>query len=228
MRVVLTVLLIVVLVPAVVVDSMAGGCGRDCKCCSCKKKCDDEITEFIYDAVFPWPFRKKAADSDGDGVPDSMDKCPGTRAGVKVDEYGCAVSSAETKLLDTGMIRTSKIVFATDKAELKPESYPTLDEIGDVLVKWPGLKIEIGGHTDAVASPEYNQELSEKRAEAVLDYLVKKYPDIEKDQYTVKGYGESMPIASNDTAEGRAKNRRVEFKVMNKDALERELERRKK
>jgi len=219
MRLILTLLLIAMLIPALVVDLAAGACGKDCKCCSCKKQCDKEITEFIYDVTVPWPFRKKTADSDGDGVPNGIDKCPGTPVGVKVDEFGCAVSSAEVKLLDTGMIRTSKIVFEADKADIKPESYPGLDEIGDVLIRWPGLKIEIGGHTDDQASPEYNQKLSEQRAQAVMDYLVKKYPDIEKGQYTVKGYGESMPIASNDTAEGRATNRRVEFKTSNKEAL---------
>jgi len=119
-------------------------------------------------------------------------------------------------LLDTGMFSTTEIVFDFDKAVIKPESHKILGEIGAALVAHPELKIEIGGYTDSVGTDEYNQTLSEERARAVLDYLAKNFAKIEKGQFVTKGYGESRPITSNDTAEGMAENRRVEFKVLNK------------
>jgi outer membrane protein OmpA-like peptidoglycan-associated protein len=88
------------------------------------------------------------------------------------------------------------------------------------------LRIEIGGHCDARGSDAYNLDLSQKRSQAVLDYLVQKFPQINKEQYEAKGYGESKPVASNKTIEGMAKNRRVEFKVLNTEELTKERERR--
>lgn len=167
------------------------------------------------------------SDTDGDGVFDGIDRCANTPKGVEVDEHGCPteMSDTETEFLDTGMIRTSNVRFASARADLKPESYPVLDEIGSVLVQWPELKVEIGGHTDSQGGEAYNQKLSEARAAAVRDYLLKKYPDIEAENLTVKGYGESTPVASNDTDAGRAQNRRVEFKVLNSERLQREIDR---
>jgi len=165
-------------------------------------------------------------DSDNDGVCDGLDKCPDTPAGAKVDATGCpiVVSEKETELLDTGMIRLHEVNFASGKAVLTPDSYPALDEVGQILSKWPELKIEVGGHTDSQGVPAKNQKLSEQRAQAVLDYLTKKFPDLKADQFTVKGYGQTKPIAPNNTALGRAKNRRVEFVVLNKEALKRETQ----
>ena len=167
-------------------------------------------------------------DSDGDGVCDGLDQCPDTPAGLKVDPSGCPIEviEKETELLDTGMIRLQDINFETDKADVMPESLPRLDAVGLVLVRWPELKIEIGGHTDSRGSDAKNQKLSEARAKAVTDYLLKKFPALKPEQYTVKGYGEKVPIASNKTPEGMALNRRVEFVVQNKDVLKREIEKR--
>jgi OmpA-OmpF porin, OOP family len=167
-------------------------------------------------------------DADADGVCDGKDKCPNTPAGAKVDADGCpiVVSEKETELLDTGMIRLHEVNFATGKAVLTPDSYPALDEVGNILLKWPELKVEVGGHTDSQGTPAKNQKLSEQRAQAVLDYLKGKFPDLKADQYTAKGYGQTKPIAPNNTSLGRAKNRRVEFVVLNKEALKRETERR--
>jgi OOP family OmpA-OmpF porin len=114
---------------------------------------------------------------------------------------------------------TSDILFEISKADIKPESHAILDRIGGSLIQWPALKIEIGGYTDSSGSAELNQSLSEQRAQAVLEYLVKKFPEIQRSQYVTKGYGEESPIATNDTKEGRAQNRRVEFKVLNKEQL---------
>jgi len=167
-------------------------------------------------------------DTDGDGVFDGLDKCPDTPAGAKVDKDGCPIEimERETELLDTGMIRLQNVNFETAKWDILPESFPVLDIVGQVLTKWPELKLEIGGHTDARGSNAYNQKLSENRAQSVLTYLLQKFPALKADQFTVKGYGESKPIAPNNTQIGMAKNRRVEFVVQNKDVLKREREKR--
>ncbi len=167
-------------------------------------------------------------DSDGDGVFDGLDKCPDTPAGAKVDKDGCPVEliERETELLDTGMIRLQNINFETAKADLLPDAFPTLDVVGQVLTKWPELRIEIGGHTDARGSNAYNQKLSEARAHSVLSYMTGKFPNLKPEQFTAKGYGESKPVAPNTDALGMAKNRRVEFVVLNTDVLKREVERR--
>jgi len=167
-------------------------------------------------------------DADGDGVPDDKDRCPFTAAGRAVNESGCPteLTPREQELLKTGKITEGNIQFASGKADLLPESSAILDEIGSTLIQIPMLKIEVGGHADSRGAASANQQLSEKRAQAVLDYLVAKFPQITREQYSAKGYGESKPVASNNTAAGQAKNRRVEFKILNFDELKRELEQR--
>jgi outer membrane protein OmpA-like peptidoglycan-associated protein len=167
-------------------------------------------------------------DSDGDGVDDDKDKCPDTPAGLKLDADGCPieVSERETELLDTGLIRLSNVNFETGKADLLPDSYPTLDAVGAVMLKWPQLRIEVGGHTDSRGSDALNQRLSQARADSVLAYVLRKYPALPGEQFTVKGYGESKPLAPNNSDLNRAKNRRVEFSVLNKEVLKKEVERR--
>jgi len=198
----------------------------------------DSDGDGVYDGIDKCPGTPKKAkvdkqgcplDSDGDGVYDGIDKCPDTPKDLKVDKDGCPIetSEMETQFLDTGMIRTSKIEFEFNKADLRPESHKVLDEIGRILVEWPALKIEIGGHTDSQGSEKYNRQLSEKRAQAVLDYLTEHFPKINKANLTTKGYGEGSPIVSNDTEQGRAQNRRVEFVVLNKEDLKREIEKKK-
>jgi outer membrane protein OmpA-like peptidoglycan-associated protein len=167
------------------------------------------------------------SDADQDGVCDGLDQCPDTPANARVDAKGCpiVVSEKETELLETGMIRLQNINFDTGKATIKPESDAALDEVGQILGKWPELKIEIGGHTDSRGGDAYNQKLSEDRAQAVLDYLKQKFPELKADQYTAVGYGESKPLVPNTSVLNMAKNRRVEFKVLNTDVLKRERER---
>jgi hypothetical protein len=145
-----------------------------------------------------------------------------------VDERGCPIEvlERETELLDTGMIRLQDVNFETGKAEVVAESRGALDVVGEVLRKWPELRVEIGGHTDSRGSAAYNQRLSEARAEAVRSYLVSRYPELQPGQYTVRGYGESRPLVPNNSELNMAKNRRVEFVVQNKDVLKREVERR--
>jgi len=167
-------------------------------------------------------------DSDGDGVFDGLDECPDTPKGLKVDPKGCPieVTERETELLDTGMIRLQNVNFETNKADILPDSYSTLDAVGMLLVKWPQLKLEIGGHTDARGSAIRNQKLSESRADSVRSYLVHRFDKLDPGQFTVKGYGKSKPIVPNTNALNWAKNRRVEFVVTNKDVLKKEIEKR--
>jgi outer membrane protein OmpA-like peptidoglycan-associated protein len=169
------------------------------------------------------------SDADGDGVPEGLDKCAGTSPGLRVDKDGCPieVTERETELLDTGMIRLEDVRFETAKATLDPAAFPSLDVVGEVLAKWPELRIEIGGHTDARGSNAYNQKLSEERVRSVLDYLVGKFPQLKREQYTLVGYGETKPLVPNNSPLNMAKNRRVEFKVLNRDVLRREIEHRK-
>jgi OOP family OmpA-OmpF porin len=161
-------------------------------------------------------------DADKDGVCDGIDKCPNTPATVRVDKTGCPieVSVRETELLDTGLIRIQDINFDIGKAAIQAASFPILDDVGNILSKWPQLRIEIGGYTDNTGSEAFNQKLSEARADSVRSYLLTHFPNLQPDQLAAKGYGESNPIAPNTTALGRAKNRRVEFKVLNKEALQ--------
>jgi outer membrane protein OmpA-like peptidoglycan-associated protein len=166
------------------------------------------------------------SDADGDGVCDGVDACATTPADVRVDATGCpiVVTEKETELLETGMIRLENVNFELGKAAIRPESHQALDEVGDILRRWPQLRIEVGGHTDSQGSESFNQKLSEERAQAVLDYLLGKFPDLNAEQLTAVGYGESTPVAPNDTVLNRAKNRRVEFKVLNTEALRRETQ----
>lgn len=165
-------------------------------------------------------------DADKDGVCDGLDQCANTPGDVRVDAKGCpiVVTEKETEMLETGMIRLQDINFDTSKATIKEESFASLDEVGDILTRWPELRIEIGGHTDSQGSNDFNQKLSEDRAASVRTYLLEKFPSLKAEQLSSQGYGESKPVAPNTSALNRAKNRRVEFKVLNTDVLKREKE----
>jgi outer membrane protein OmpA-like peptidoglycan-associated protein len=106
------------------------------------------------------------------------------------------------------------IFFETDKFELLPDSKAELGKLIAFLLKNNNMRVEIGGHTDTEGSETHNLMLSQNRAKAVYDYLVSKGLNAEK--LSFKGYGETMPISGNDTPEGRANNRRTEFKVISK------------
>jgi len=163
-------------------------------------------------------------DTDNDGVYDGLDQCANTASTSKVDEVGCPLemTATESELLDVGLIRRS-IQFASGSWEIDPVSYPMLDEVGEVLARWTEFVIEIGGHTDAQGGDMENQLLSLRRAKAVRDYLVEHFSAIQGRQLTTKGYGESHPIAKNESWDGRAKNRRVEFAVLNLDNVKSEI-----
>jgi OOP family OmpA-OmpF porin len=101
--------------------------------------------------------------------------------------------------------------FGFNSAKLQQEAYPVLFHAAVVLLQNPQLEVEIQGYTDNIGSAEYNKRLSQKRAQVVKDYLVAR--GVSASRLTAVGYGEKMPIADNKTAEGRAMNRRIEFKV---------------
>ena len=137
-------------------------------------------------------------DADGDGVNDCNDQCPNTPAGAKVNETGCWV--------------LINVLFDTDKATIKPVSFPELNDVVTVFNEKPGLRVEVDGHTDSDGSDKHNMNLSHRRAEAVRGYLVGH--GIAAERLTARGFGESMPVATNATASGKALNRRVELKVL--------------
>jgi OOP family OmpA-OmpF porin len=161
-------------------------------------------------------------DSDGDGVCDGLDKCPDTPSGTRVESDGCPPSEVrqrETELLDTGLIRLQDVKFETAKSNILPESHHALDVVGEVLSKWPQLKIEIGGHCDSRGTDAYNLALSHRRVNSVRTYLLEHFPKLEAAQFAAKGYGESQPLVPNTSPANMSQNRRVEFKVLNKEVL---------
>lgn len=105
----------------------------------------------------------------------------------------------------------SGITFATDSATVQPQFRPTLDEVSSVLAQYPKTYIDVYGHTDSDGSDAYNQTLSERRAQSVADYLTSH--GVQSARIATRGFGETQPIASNETAEGKASNRRVEIKI---------------
>jgi len=146
-------------------------------------------------------------DNDKDGIPDVSDKCPNqpeTMNGYK-DDDGCP----DDKPVEIKQTMTlTGVNFKTASAELLEESYYVLEKVYNSLEAFPNVKVEIGGHTDNQGGEGYNVALSNDRAKAVMNYLVQR--GIGADRITAKGYGKARPIATNDTPEGRAKNRRVE------------------
>ncbi len=144
-------------------------------------------------------------DSDRDGVPDFRDACPGTPAGVAVDSRGCPEVGER-------LLRLDGVQFAHDSAILTPDSGAILDRAVQVLNGNSKVRVRVEGHTDSSGGDEYNQRLSQRRASAVVDYLVA--GGIDSGRLEPQGYGESNPIAPNDTSENRHRNRRVDLVVI--------------
>jgi len=167
---------------------------------------------------------KMKMDSDGDGVSDYFDKCPGTDKSVKVDGAGCPlpvvapnkdtviritnnyVITEEDRKIVSEAIRNLEFEFA--KSSIRDRSFPYLNRVADMMAL-KGFSLKLGGHTDAVGSNAANFTLSKDRAESVKNYLVSRGVNVGKIEAV--GYGETQPVASNKTAAGRQKNRRVEF-----------------
>lgn len=149
------------------------------------------------------------ADSDGDGVTDDRDRCPDTPRGTSVDSKGCPEKAAVIPEKQKSLVLEG-VNFETSSARLQSSSTAVLDRVAEGLKSNPEARVEIGGHTDARGADAHNQRLSRDRANSVRDYLVSK--GVSKSQLETKGYGETKPIADNNTDSGRAVNRRVELK----------------
>jgi len=147
-------------------------------------------------------------DRDKDGVPDNVDHCPDVAG--PMDNWGCPVYKKLVVKKDKLELK-EKIQFAWDQAVLQEVSFPVLDEVVLALTDNKGFRVRVEGHTSSEGGDEHNQTLSEKRAEAVLDYLVAH--GIGKERLVSSGFGSSVPIDTNATSAGREANRRVEFVV---------------
>lgn len=141
-------------------------------------------------------------DMDGDGVLDVNDDCLETAAGLMVDENGCAIPIESTVSMDLN------VNFEFESAELPPEFYSDVKELATFLKLYRDSVVTIEGHADATGPQSFNQGLSERRAKAIRNILVRDF-EIEKERLKIVGYGENLPIADNSTEEGRQKNRRA-------------------
>lgn len=141
-------------------------------------------------------------DSDMDGIADANDDCLDTTEGLMVDENGCAIPIESTVSMDLN------VNFEFESAELPPEFYSDVKELATFLKLYKDSEVTIEGHADAIGTDEFNQKLSEKRARAIRDILVRDF-EIQRDRLKYVGYGEGKPVADNDTEEGRSKNRRA-------------------
>jgi OmpA-OmpF porin, OOP family len=152
-------------------------------------------------------------DDDGDGIPNREDKCPDQPGPPEND--GCPLPPNEplVRVGSKGILLKGSILFDTGKDTIKSESFPLLDEVAKLLLEHPEFKkIRVEGHTDNVGNATYNKELSGRRAASVVGYLVNK--QVPRSRLVPAGYGLAGPIASNATALGRAKNRRVAFTII--------------
>lgn len=177
------------------------------------KGCPDTDKDGITDAedacpsVAGLPALKGCPDKDGDGITDAEDKCPEV-AGIAANK-GCPEIKEEVKQLFTQALQG--IQFESGKEVIRPISFPILDNVVKVMNENPAYLLMIDGHTDNVGKSDFNQELSQKRADAVKNYLASK--GIAANRLTATGYGDQQPVDDNNTAAGRAKNRRVAFTV---------------
>lgn len=140
-----------------------------------------------------------APDLDRDGVSDNMDQCPATPCSFSVDQYGCPIKT------------TLKINFATNSADVRDDSIFRITKFADFLLANKGSTVKIIGHTDSVGSASHNLSLSMRRANRVLNELVNR--GVSSSRLEAVGLGESMPIASNETVSGKARNRRIEAEL---------------
>ncbi len=161
-------------------------------------------------------------DNDDDGIPDLADECPDKPETFNdyKDEDGCPDEPGEqVRVSGEALVFNRNIHFETGKATLKSESHEALEELAGKINDHPELElIRVEGHTDNQGSKELNRDLSQRRAESVRNYLIDQ--GVSPERLAATGYGQSKPIASNDTAEGRARNRRVEFTILKRSDLE--------
>jgi OOP family OmpA-OmpF porin len=181
----------------VVDDSDRDGAGKDCRN-------DPEDPDGFEDADgCPDP------DNDKDTVVDLDDQCPNEPGEPGGDKPGCPKKPSLVIVTEKEIKITQQIHFEFDKDRIRPESFPILDAVVDVLVQNPKIRIEIQGHTDNKGSAFYNKSLSDRRATSVRKYLTSK--GIDAGRLTSKGYGMERPMVPNSSEQNRALNRRVQF-----------------
>jgi len=146
-------------------------------------------------------------DGDLDGVPDYLDKCPDTLKDLKVDAGGCPILLKDHDKIDL------EIEFDTNKSDIKPQYFDEIKKVADFMATYPEIKAVIEGHTDSVGKDDYNKKLSQRRANSVRDYLLANF-NINPNRISTIGFGEDQPIASNDTPEGRSQNRRIQAMIL--------------
>ncbi|OYU96078.1 MAG: hypothetical protein CFE21_06610 [Bacteroidetes bacterium B1(2017)] len=179
--------------------------------------CPDTDNDGVEDAVDKCPrlvgtaANEGCPDSDGDGLADNVDKCPAL-AGV-ASNGGCPEIKQNVKKLFEKALQG--VQFETGKSTIKKTSNPILDGVAKAMNENPSYRLFIGGHTDNVGNADKNMQLSKDRAAAVRTYLISK--GVDASRIASEGYGDTQPVAENKTAEGKAKNRRVEFKVQFED-----------
>jgi len=148
-------------------------------------------------------------DNDNDTVPDLKDQCPNEIGSSTQEPLGCPTKPALVVVTDCEVKITQQIHFAYNKDTIRPESYPVLDAVVEVLEKNPSIKLEVQGHTDNRGSAFYNKGLSDRRAASVVRYLVSH--GVDASRLTSKGYGFDRPLVPNSSDQNRALNRRVQF-----------------
>lgn len=180
---------------------------------------DSNINDYIAHLVVGYTFGESAepapapepvaameepvdGDADGDGIPDSRDKCPGTAAGAKVDAEGCYI------VIEKPVTIRLEVLFDFDKSVVKPEYYPEIKKVAEFMKQYPMTDTVIEGHTDSKGTNAYNLSLSQRRAEAVRQVLIDQFK-VEPSRLSSVGYGEERPVADNKTDQGRQLNRRV-------------------
>ena len=166
-----------------------------------------DVNDICPDQAGPWGF-SGCPDSDGDAIPDHLDECPEVYGSWKYT--GCPVMTKEVQeVLQTAL---EGVYFETGKSVLKKESHKALDAVIKLMKDNPTYNLKITGHTDNTGTEETNMQLSKDRAQVVEQYLESK--GLDADRVIVIGFGNTRPAASNETEEGRARNRRVEFTIV--------------
>jgi outer membrane protein OmpA-like peptidoglycan-associated protein len=156
------------------------------------------------------------ADSDGDGIIDDVDRCPHEPELFNdyLDEDGCPdVKPQKVRITKKRIFIDEKVQFQTNSSKIKSVSHEILDQVAQVLTDYPHIRVRIEGHTDSDGSEGYNMKLSNRRAGSVLDYLTGG-AKVDRSRLESIGYGETRPIDTNRTDEGKAANRRVEFHIV--------------
>lgn len=161
----------------------------------------------LCQALYPSSLISSLKDSDKDGVIDARDSCANTPLGSKVDNQGCPITELEYHNFDFD------VQFDTARYQLSSDFYPQLQSLASFLKQTPKTRVLIEGHTDNTGQARFNLMLSKKRADAIAEKLVTNF-DIETDRLKTFGYGQERPIASNDTEQGRMRNRRVSGEVV--------------